>query len=210
MIRKYKESKININDSTPFYFKFGAPKKVTNEIKKNIINQPTYNYDDITDAQGLNKAYENKNKIYTYKNKMYIAGTSSLQDIYDDIYRVPPLGDLTYSPRYVEAKSILDNNDEINHIVGHSLAGSIALELQKRLNNRDLKTTTYGAPVADLNLFNKTFNKNMRYRHPGDIISMFDNKAINITNDNFTLNPLTTHAYNEFGDQGLINGRQYI
>jgi hypothetical protein len=63
---------------------------------------------------------------------MYIAGTSNLKDVYDDITKIPFFGTITDSTRYNQAKTALDLNPNITKIVGHSLGGSVALEFQKK------------------------------------------------------------------------------
>jgi pimeloyl-ACP methyl ester carboxylesterase len=57
------------------------------------------------------------------------------------------------------------------NVVGHSLGGAVALQLQK--DKPELMTRTYGAPVLDpLGL-----NPGDRYRSYGDPISMLDRGA---------------------------------
>ena len=58
-------------------------------------------------------------------------------------------------------------------MVGHSLGGSVALELEKNNPQDKLFTTTYGAPVyTDSSIYSN------RFRVVGDPVSMFDNGAI--------------------------------
>ena len=61
----------------------------------------------------------------------------------------------------------------IDRVVGHSLGGSVALELAK---NYDVETRTYMAPVVDTGLFNNGIQPE-RYRNTNDPISMFDRGA---------------------------------
>ena len=63
---------------------------------------------------------------------------------------------------------VLDANPQLTRVVGHSLGGAVALDLQKR--NPSLHSVTYGAPVLDIN----PFVHNERYRHMGDPVSAFD------------------------------------
>ena len=136
---------------------------------------------------GLNSAYNNTNKVHVNGNTLYVAGTSSLKDAYDDITKIPFYGDIKNSTRYNQAKNVLNDNPNINKIIGHSLGGSVALELQK--DNNKFETTTYSAPVLQLNPF-VTGN---RYRFKNDPISMFDNGAITV--NKFNLNP---HSYSNY------------
>ena len=135
---------------------------------------------------GLNKAYNNLNKIHVQGDTMYIAGTSNLKDVYDDITKIPFFGTITDSTRYNQAKTALDLNPNITKIVGHSLGGSVALEFQK--NNPKYNTTTYGAPV--LQIGSKQGN---RYRFPFDPVSYLDNGAITV--DKININP---HSYSNY------------
>jgi pimeloyl-ACP methyl ester carboxylesterase len=74
---------------------------------------------------------------------------------------------------------------QIRRIVGHSLGGAVALELQKR--NPNLQTVTYGAPVTSI-------SGGERYRELLDPVSIFDRGA------NMTLpSGINPHSYNALG-----------
>ena len=61
----------------------------------------------------------------------------------------------------------------MHRVVGHSLGGSVALELAK---NKGIELSrTFGAPVADTNFFKRGSNE--RFRHPLDPVSIFDRGA---------------------------------
>ena len=122
---------------------------------------------------GLNKAYNSKNKVYAENNTLYIAGTSDLNDVYDDITKIPIWGSVRKSTRYNQAKTALESNPNITNLVGHSLGGSVTLEFQK--NNPKYQTTTYGAPVLQ---FDTKTGK--RFRFPFDPVSYLDNGAITV------------------------------
>ena len=62
---------------------------------------------------------------------MYIAGTHILQDRYGDITKIIFWGDLRNSKRYQAAKEALMENPQVKTVIGHSLSGSVALELDK-------------------------------------------------------------------------------
>ena len=80
---------------------------------------------------GLNNAYNNANKVHVQGDTLFVAGTSNLKDAYDDVSKIPFYGDIKNSTRYNQAKNALDSNPNINKIIGHSLGGSIGLQLQK-------------------------------------------------------------------------------
>ena len=87
---------------------------------------------------------------------------------------------------------MLDANPNINKIIGHSLGGSIALQLQK--DNNKFETTTYGAPVLQI-----SSTKGNRFRFPYDPISYFDNGALTV--NKFNLNP---HSYSIYFLNNII------
>ena len=72
-----------------------------------------------------------------------------------------------YSQRYQEADQMLHDNPQITNVVGQSLGGSVALELEKNNPQDKLFTTTYGAPVyTDSSIYAN------RFRLVGDPVSM--------------------------------------
>ena len=105
------------------------------------MNKPK---NEISDSEGLSRAYKQPDKLYINNNKLYIAGTSNLRDVIDDT--LIPFKLTRFSQRYKDADKILENNRDIDTLVGHSLAGSVALELNKNYNNK-FTTRTYSAPV---------------------------------------------------------------
>ena len=43
----------------------------------------------ISDIEGLKRAYASDSGAYIHGNRMYVAGTRDLRDVYDDITKVP-------------------------------------------------------------------------------------------------------------------------
>ena len=74
--------------------------------------------------------------------------------------------------------------------MGHSLAGSVSLELQKQKPDKAFDVTTYGAPVVQF-----SSKKHKRFRHPWDPISSLDYGSITLDTKEFTLDPLKHHSY---------------
>ena len=174
------------------YFKPITSMKIEKIIKQAI--PPSRDNSGISDSEGLSRAYNAPNSIYVDGNKMYIAGTHNLRDVYDDITKIPFWGDVRNSERYQQAEAALKDNPQVDTVIGHSLGGSVALEINKQ-NNNQFKTRTYGAPVLDFS-FNRDPN-NQRFRHPGDIISQFDTGAVNEEqNTNYGL--INPHTFDEF------------
>ena len=125
---------------------------------------------------------------------MFVAGTKDFpQDHWDDLTKIPT--NTVYNTlRYINADKALKQNDalypdhKITSLVGHSLAGSVVLEMQKQYPDRNFKTTTYGAPVASMTAPDGINNK--RYRNYDDPVSMFDRGATMSVKD-----PLTFQNY---------------
>ena len=84
---------------------------------------------------------------------------------------------------------MLKDNPQITQIVGHSLGGSVSLELAKNYKNKI--TTTYGAPV-----FSDSLHYGNRVRAVGDPVSIFDGGAITKLPNN--INP---HSYDNGFEQ---------
>ena len=137
---------------------------------------------------GLKKAYNTNKGIHIDNDTMFIAGTRNFRDVYDDVTKIPVWGDLKNSKRYRDVEEEIKANPNVKNLIGHSLAGSVALEFEK--NNKGYETTTYGAPVFQLS--SKSGN---RFRHRNDAISAFDFGAKNI---GFNLNPITAHSYQNY------------
>ncbi len=102
---------------------------------------------------------------------MYVAGSHTGKNWYDDFTKIPDWrsinkftggqipsaksmanlpgsSELRNSTRYQKAEEALKRNPQILKAVGHSLGGSLALELQKNYKNIE-GTRTYGAPAVD-------------------------------------------------------------
>jgi len=174
------------------YYKPISSMKINDIITKahNDIN----NNSKITDSEGLSRAYNSPNSVYVDGNRMYISGTHNLRDVFDDITKIPFWGDVKNSERYQQAATALKDNPQVDTVIGHSLGGSVALEINKQ-NNNQFKTRTYGAPVLDFS-FDRNPN-NQRFRHPGDRISMFDTGAVN-EEQTTTYGLINPHTYDDY------------
>ena len=151
------------------------------------------------DEEGLANAYNDKTAkgVYYDPNTRteYVKGSVTGRDWYDDFTKVP-FGNTRDSERYQQADKAYDdllaNGKVVDRVVGHSLGGSVALDMQK---NRGIpQSRTFGAPVLDVN----PFGHSERYRHPLDPVSILDRGA---TWGSFSgVNPLSTHSYTGFGN----------
>jgi hypothetical protein len=180
--------------------------------------------DKIQDREGLTSAYKQPYSMYKYGDTLFIAGTQAsrmftpykrdgqilpeaLSDAMDDL--LIPFHQTCLSQRYRDARKVIENDTSIKTIVGHSLGGAVSLQLQNDLKDRNLKVTTYGAPV-----FSNEQSTN-RYRNPGDPISILDGGAVDTPEAKYSINPLTAHAFTNFsnvsqGDTGWFRNETSV
>ena len=172
-----------------------APSQMIQPIPKITSPKITKLINNLTDVQGLNRAYATDDNVFLNNNTMYVSGTKHAeiliptlinlnpiqtymnykngyyQDMWDDLKI--PFGLTKYSQRYQEADKMLKDNSQITNVIGHSLGGSVTLELAKNYPEKHLSTTTYGAPV-----FSDSMHYGNRFRAFGDAVSIFDNGSI--------------------------------
>ena len=159
----------------------------------NAINNPNRGTF-IQDERGLNEAYkkssDGEGTWYDADTRtLNIRGSVTKQDWKDDFSKIPVWGDSREIEMYKTAKrdydKLISEGKPVDRVVGHSLGGSVALQLQK---DEDIPfSRTFGAPVLDGNIFQKNVE---RYRHPLDPFSILDRGAKNV----MTSNPYT-HSY---------------
>ena len=196
LINLKNKKKNNLLNFTSYY----TQSRNFNEKRNNLINEfkqvhspiKEYVYNKISEAEGLEKAYAHGD-YFIHGKTMYIAGSHTAKDWYDDVTKVPDWGDLRQSTRYQAAEKALKENPQVTHVVGHSLGGSVALQLEKDYSNQIKTSRTYGAPVLDA----WKGGNNERYRHYGDPVSILDRSA----HMSFKLKPTSslslTHDYSE-------------
>ena len=86
---------------------------------------------DISDEEGLKRAYETRDCSYQHYNELFIAGTKDFpQDHIDDL-RLPFDDTLNNTKRGRDADAYYVSHHEIDTVIGHSLGGAVALSLQK-------------------------------------------------------------------------------
>ncbi len=173
--------------------------------------------EDINDAEGLERAYE-QGDAYAHGDTLYIAGSHTAKDWFDDFTKVPFWGDTRNATRYQEAEKALKANPNIKNVVGHSLGGSVALELQKQHPN--LTSRTFGAPVWDpFGEDNKykgfgpqdSLGRGQvdRYRNVFDPVSMFDGSAKNSIKGNPFDSKSLTHDYSNIANKFQAGGADH-
>ena len=144
----------------------------------------------LADRIGLDRAYQDPNTVYMTGDTMFVAGTSSIGDIIDDVGI--PLGITRGTQRYIDEDRVLQSNPKIRRVVAHSLGGAVSLELQKARPYLDSRT--YGAPVISM-------SPGERYKSAGDPVSFLDFGAK--TTLPTSLNP---RSYQGIGDRPHMSG----
>ena len=186
---------------------------IVNKVKEETKKQSEYldTYSNINDQTGLKKAYNTTdNGLYYHPDNrtLYIAGTKDLpQDVMDDLFI--PFRMVSHSKRYKTANDYIQRNGYlIDKVVGHSLGGAVAMELNNS-NSKRWKVRTYNAPLMSWNL--NTDPNVERYRTSNDVVSILDRGANLHVNKN-SFNPLYNHEYQAkyFGDVGKGTGHQII
>jgi hypothetical protein len=153
-----------------------AAEKLLNERFKRRFARASFKQDE----EGLVKAYNDETAPGVFYDPAtqteYVKGSSTARDWYDDVTKIPFWGDTRKAERYEQAeqayKDLQAQGKPVHRVVGHSLGGSVALQLQ---SDRGIpQSRTFGAPVLDLNPFGGRVE---RYRHPLDPVSILDRKA---------------------------------
>ena len=148
---------------------------------------------------GLDRAYE-QGDSYTRGDTMFVAGSHTARDWYDDVTKIPFWGSVRDSERYQQADKMLKANPQIRTIVGHSLGGSVAHELQSA--HPGLKTVTYGSPAISWG----TAGGEGRFRNAWDPVSMFDRGAVQLEHPTPTSTLSFTHDYHNTTKTSGVDG----
>ena len=179
--------------------------KITNVMKQTDKILNSYNPNsNLTDAQGLSRAYGNGQGFYIDGDKMYVSGTfgkgtfgGAINDILADVGL--PFKMTKYSQRYKDTSTALDENNEVKHLITHSLGSSVGAQITKDYPERELTLTTYGAPFISRR--SKITDDYINFRSILDPVSIADRGAITVYTG--SLNPFTNHDYiTGYGDQG--------
>lgn len=134
---------------------------------------------------GLDRSYQSDNNLYIYNKTLFISGTHSARDVITDL--AIPFHLLNKTQRYKDAENILENNPQVNVIVGHSLGSAIGHILSDR--GQIKASRLYGSPT----LFNHP--KIINFRHYGDPVSLSNRVGASSETNAYFGNP---HSYNGF------------
>ena len=155
----------------------------------------------ISNTPGIKMAYDRDNKVYVRGNKMYVGRTVSAND-WKQNFTMLKTGQIRNMDRYKEARRVLLENPQVDTLLGHSMGGSVVLELNNEFTDKNFKTRTYDAPVVSLISpifgFDRPTEQHKRFRKAGDLVSSLDNAAISYNTD--SLNPIRNHDVD-----GLLN-----
>ena len=101
-----------------------------------IVNNKQQKYveqlQDISDEEGLKRAYETRDGLYQHYNKLFKAGTPDFpQDRIDDLKS--PFDDTSdKTKRGRDADAYYRSHHQIDTVIGHSLGGAVSLALEKK------------------------------------------------------------------------------
>ena len=105
---------------------------VVNNKQQEFVKQ----FQDITDEEGLKRAYDTKDGLYQHYNKLFIAGTKDFpQDHIDDL-KLPLDDTLNKTKRGRDADAYYRSHHDIDTLIGHSLGGAVSLALEKQYKKK--------------------------------------------------------------------------
>jgi hypothetical protein len=120
---------------------------------------------DISDEEGLKRAYETHDGLYQHFNKLFIAGTkNSPQDHIDDL-KLSFDDTLNKTKRGRDADAYYRSHHEIDTVIGHSLGGAVSLALEKQYKKEGnnpygiVQSKTFGSPTVSGNISNPLLKK---------------------------------------------------
>ena len=118
---------------------------------------------DISDSEGLKRAYEAKDGLYQHYNKLFIAGTKDFHEDHLDDLKLPFDDTLNKTKRGRDADAYYRSHHEIDTVIGHSLGGAVALSLEKTYKKQGdnpygiIQSKTFGSPTVSGNISNPLF-----------------------------------------------------
>ena len=169
---------------TKHYQPYKKTTKITDVMKQfdNMLNS-SYPNSNLADAQGLSRAYGNGKGFYIDGDKMYVSGTfgkgtfgGAVNDILADVGL--PFKMTKYSQRYKDTLKALDENNEVKHLITHSLGSSVGAQITKDYPERELTLTAYGAPFISRR--SKINDDYIKFRSILDPVSILDRSAVTL------------------------------
>ena len=131
-----------------------APFVIADNKQQKIVKQ----LQDITDEEGLKRAYDTKDGLYQHYNKPFIAGTKDFPVDHIDDLKLPSDDTLNNTTIIKTANKHYSSHHEIDTAIGHSLGGAIALPLEKQYKKEGdnpygiVQSKTFGSPTVSGNI----------------------------------------------------------
>ena len=91
---------------------------------------------DITDEEGLKRAYETKYVLYQHYFKSFITGTNDFPTDHIDGLKLPFDDTLNKTKRGRDADKYYRPHHEIDTVIGHSPGGAVALPLKNKMKKK--------------------------------------------------------------------------
>ena len=154
-------------EAVPFRMK-AEPPNIKYDLPKKEAKQEPSQGKIKTDAEGMDRAYA-QGDTYIEDNKMFVAGSHTARDWWDDFTKIPQwqyvppglfdfvdlmnsepgklifgTGDLRQAERYKAGREALLSHEKVDLGEGHSLGGSVVLQLQKDFPDRLKKRSRMG------------------------------------------------------------------
>ena len=120
---------------------------------------------DITDEEGLKRAYETTYGLYQHYNKSFRAGTKDFPQYRIDDLKLPFGDTLNKTKRGRDADAYYRSHHEIDTVIGHSLGGAVSLALERTYKQEGnnpygiVQSKTFGAPTVSGNISTPLFKK---------------------------------------------------
>ena len=117
---------------------------------------------DITDEEGLKRAYGTQYGLYQHYDKIFIAGTKDFPQEHIDDLKLPFDDTLNKTHRGRTADAYYRSHHEIDKVIGHSLGGAVALSLENSIKEGNnpfgiFQSKTFGAPTVSGNVKSPLF-----------------------------------------------------
>ena len=93
-------------------------------------------FQDITDEEGLKRAYETKDGLDQHYNELFIAGTKDFPVDHIDDLKLPFDDTLNKTKRGRDADEYYRSHHETDTVIGHSLGGAVALSLENNIKKK--------------------------------------------------------------------------
>ena len=128
----------------------------------------------ISDSEGLRRAYENPDGFYEIDGAVYISGTRNMEDIRHDWIKLPQ-GKVNQTKKYQDALDFISSlpGGKPKRIIGHSLGAQVAQSLAERWG---VEGRAYGSPSYSL-FGNRIPEFTTRYKRNWDPVGILDRQA---------------------------------